>query len=387
GDAWVVPRLNSAGIDSVLIYLTATGLKKSILDATEPLRALLTESNFHHFHGQEPGGAKIRREVTLFCQEEPILLESSFYRPATKKGDPRFWPSRLHKFVNEGDVLAAFVIEDRLYFSNLSEEKRVILEPCASSAYETLLDGVGQFHNATAQELLSKLRDLAKAGPILADGYGDTSIGRTLESALGIKMNASVAPDYKGIELKSKRLGSKTRNGLFNQVPNWKLSRCKSSAEILKAYGYLDAESGLQRLYCTVSTRGTNPQGLVLDLRDDVGELHELFRRGGSEREVCLWEVDKLHGRLQSKHPETFWVEAEEIATKGKRYFQLLSVKHTRRPSNRQFSRLLSIGSITVDHQIKEKGNGAAERGPAFKISRSELNELFLGATQSYGLL
>ena len=68
--------------------------------------------------------------------------------------------------------------------------------------------------------------------PIPSMVNADTSVGRTLETALGIDINSSKLPDYKGIELKSFRANKGNRKNLFAQVPNWKISKFKRSAEI-----------------------------------------------------------------------------------------------------------------------------------------------------------
>lgn len=45
-----------------------------------------------------------------------------------------------------------------------------------------------------------------------AEILADTGIGRTVETVLGIEMNASQSSDYKVIELKSHRKASRVRN-------------------------------------------------------------------------------------------------------------------------------------------------------------------------------
>ena len=69
-----------------------------------------------------------------------------------------------------------------------------------------------------------------------------TAIGRSLENALGIEMNSSQLPDFKGIEIKAFREllnNSKgTRVTLFACVPDWNLSFLKGSKDILEAFGY-----------------------------------------------------------------------------------------------------------------------------------------------------
>ena len=147
---------------------------------------------------------------------------------------------------------------------------------------------------------------------------------------LGIAINSSKNPDYKGIELKAKRSRSATRSNLFAQVPNWKLSQFGSAREMVEQIGY-DIDGGIRKLYCTVSTSKANTQGLVLDLDLDRKRLDELQQIDKQRNAVCMWQLEKLHERLNEKHAETFWIKANEIKRGIAKLFQLESIKHTRR--------------------------------------------------------
>ena len=63
------------------------------------------------------------------------------------------------------------------------------------------------------------LSDVSRKGFIKTMRPGDTGVGFTLETLLGIEANSNKAPDYKGIELKSSRVSkasNKTDNGIFS---------------------------------------------------------------------------------------------------------------------------------------------------------------------------
>ena len=85
----------------------------------------------------------------------------------------------------------------------------------------------------------------------------DTGIGRTVETVLGIPMNASKLGDYKGIELKSKREKAKVRSNLFTQAPNWELSNLKSGQAIVRKYGYIPEGYTHKCLHVTLSATRT----------------------------------------------------------------------------------------------------------------------------------
>jgi hypothetical protein len=372
-------KLNESGLDSALLFLTETGLHKSILDATGPVRDFLRKAGIHDYESQKQGEQhKVRPDGIIYQRGQPNKIKISLYRPKTKKGDPRIWPYRLGQFAKPNDVIALFSMNQKIHIVNLSEYEPVKLDD-ASSELSDLLNSSRRDHNQVAAELLSKLERIAGQGPIPADGHGDTAVGRSVETALGIRMNPDKAPDYKGIELKAHRTGANTRVNLFAQVANWRISKIQSSRKILESFGYDDAENQCRRLCCTVSTKAPNPQGLILVTNFEKGRLDENCHNGNRSEPVCTWEMRNLHNRLLEKHAETFWISAREINNDGRVYFKLESILHTRRPSTQQFDRLLDSGIITMDHLIKMKDGKCVEKGPLFKIYPKMRGQLFLG--------
>jgi hypothetical protein len=215
----------------------------------------------------------------------------------------------------------------------------------------------------------------------------DALLRRSIETALGITINSSRKPDYKGIELKygrSKLVSKQTRATLFACVPDWQLSALKSSEAILERFGY--ARNGDFKLYCSVSTQRANSQGLQLKLDEAVRWLREIAVRT-SEEQVAVWQLNHLEKRLTEKHRETFWIKARAEKRADGEWFHLQSVTHTRNPNLPQLERMLGDGTVTLDHLIKRLPTGRAhEKGPLFKIDRQRISELFLGAPQSYSL-
>lgn len=400
-EAYLLSKLNAAGLDCCLIYLTETGIEKGILDATAPLRDLLLQTGIHDFSSQRQGPeSKAMVDCIYFVQGNAVPSTISLYRPKTKKGDPRIWPYGLKKIARGKQVLAFFVVRGDIYIVNLSDESILGLDLSASkqAVQENLVSSESEFtqfiesltiqYNSNSNDLLFKLRQLSAAGALKAVGTGDTAIGRTIETHLGIDINSSPLPDYKGIEIKSSRGSSNVRSNLFAKVADWDISEFKSSREILEAFGYDRDEGRTKKLYCSVSTQKANSQGLIFDLDLDRKRLDEFIFQNDSRQNICAWRLQSLHDKLYEKHKETFWIKADQIERDGESYFELASVKHTRRPSSLQFDRLLGCGEITMDHLIKlNKANGrCAEKGPLFKITESSVDELFMGRPQLYGL-
>ncbi|MBY5949113.1 MvaI/BcnI family restriction endonuclease [Photobacterium rosenbergii] len=365
--------LTKLGAEFSIFEPTITGLKKSILDATQPVRTHFELEEFHDYAQQSQGpDSKVTKDGFFLSDEESVKTKASLYRPNTKKGDPRMWFRKLPAFCEAGDQIAIIIQDDQPYLINLSKTHIELSLAREKSAIKDFLAVYTQSHNSVAEELLAKLRELAKA-PLPALRKGDTGIGFTLESMLGIEANCSKQPDYKGIELKAGR-GAKTRTTLFAQVADWAISPCKKSAEILNKYGYEREEDF--KLYCTISTQRENPQGLSFiydQAKDQLEEWHNKTEL------VAIWPGKLLRDRLKEKHAETFWIEAKSEIIDGQEHFHLLKVTHTKSPVVSQLLPLIQSGIITMDHLIKKSGKTGrvSEKGPLFKMNKRDLDQLF----------
>jgi hypothetical protein len=366
-------QLTKIGIEFSVFEPTMTGLKKSILDATQQVRTHFELEDFHYYWEQSQGpDYKVIKDAYLLSDDEVIKSKASLYRPKTKQGDPRIWFRKLPSYSTPGDQVAIIIKDDVTYLINLST---TVIEQSLSDSNSQIKNFLESFvtqHNTIAEELLAKLKELAKS-PFPALRTGDTAIGFTLEAMLGIPANSSKLPDYKGIELKSGR-GNKTRTTLFAQVADWSISPCKRSAEILNKYGY-EREDDF-KLYCTITTQRENTQGLSFIYDQAKDQLQEWYNKKDL---VAVWPGELLRKRLKEKHTETFFVEAKSEKVDGVENFQLLKVTHTKSPILSQLLPLMQSGVITMDHLIKRSGknNKVSEKGPLFKINKRDLGLLF----------
>lgn len=365
-------HLGAVGIEYSIFEPTITGLKKSILDATRPVRTLFESENFHFFDKQGQGQAHKKIKSGHYVTVDSITPTTvSLYRPTTKKGDPRMWFKNLKGFAQASDQIAIVVFDDALYLFNLSN---IELDSLGTDSDAT--EFIAKYlhsKNSIADELLQKLKEIAKA-PIKSVIVGDTAVGMAIELALKIPANSSKQPDYKGIELKGGR-GRKNRSNLFAQVAEWAISPCKSSADILDKYGYQRGDDF--KLYCTISTRKMNSQGLQFFYDESSDQLIEKDR---DSKVVAIWSGKILRERLIEKHAETFWIQAKSTTIDGVEYFDLTSVTHTKRPLVSQLLPMIQNGVITMDHLIKRKGGDkptVSEKGPLFKINKKDLSFLF----------
>lgn len=363
--------LISYGVEFSIFTPTNNGLKKSILDATGPVRTHFELEKFHFYYQQNQGVEnKVTKKAYLLTDSSVIESNMSLYRPTTKKGDPRMWFKYLKRVANPNDYIAIIIKDNSAYLINLSQVN--LEEYDSSNIINQFLLSYKLSKNNISEELLSKLKVLAKA-PFPSQRRGDTGIGYTLETLLGIEANSSKNPDYYGIELKAGR-GNKTRTTIFAQVADWSISPCKRSADILERYGYKRDDNF--KLYCTISSQRINSQGLHFKINLNEDQLEEWHN---DKDLVAIWPGSLLRHRLKEKHTETFWIEANSLIINDIEHFQLRKVTHTKSPIMSQLIPLLSAGVITMDHLIKRDGktNKVSEKGPLFKLNKRDLDLLF----------
>lgn len=378
----VISLLSNYNIASTFIVPTPTGMEKSIMDATAPVRGYFRDNNIHNYDCQLQGTENKKIiEANLILEDRFENVKISFYRPETKYGDPRIWIYGLTKFAKPYNLISLFVYQNKLYLFNASH--RSVLEsihnsqsPLGQIAYK-----LSQFISDTAAELLGMLRERTSNRFIPCIRNSDSSIGDTLENLLGIKPNSNRAPDYKGIEIKSsrqdpKRATSKNRVNLFSQVPDWKSSPVGTAINMLNQYGYF-VENRLQ-LYCSLDAIKPNSQRLMLSVDENSQLLKTIERLDSSEKSLMVWALSNLKNRLQEKHPESFWVKAETKIISGQEYFRYYKVIHTSKPIVSNLDYLLADGTVSLDLTMSQKTiNTVRDHGYLFKMWPEDFPMLF----------
>ncbi|MDB4493262.1 hypothetical protein N9216_01470 [Pseudomonadales bacterium] len=145
-----IKRLTSAGVDLGLMEVTDTGLKKSILDATVPVRQYFSSVGFHEYELQQQGrSAKVIKQCLILDADADadavIDTELSVYRPDTKQGDPRLWIYQLKRYASANDIIGITVKGDIAYVLNVTVLSRLgtnyLDRPSASrDAFSAVMD-------------------------------------------------------------------------------------------------------------------------------------------------------------------------------------------------------------------------------------------------------
>lgn len=371
---------NGAGLPAGLLVPTATGYKKSIMDATLSVREFLRETGIHEYSAQKQG-VKEYVPANFVMPDNCVKSKASLYRPATKKGDPRIWFSKLTKYCKPTDLLAVVAHRGELFVFNMSNNDVVRAFGIPGSYPHEILAECAEVLSPVAHELLNKLKELHCEGFLPGVNHGDTAVGMTLEHYLGINPNAEKTPDYKGIELKaSRKLGmasskiSKSKKiTLFTNTPDWKRSRL-DAAGILKKFGYF--ENGRLQLYCTVSNIA-NSQGLYLDASNEIDLVNKATTKQYTG-DIAVWALETLKARLAEKHHETFWVQASSAFIDGKERFRYDYVRHTRKPNTANLASLFDAGIITLDYAMHIKPNGGVrDHGYLFRTTSDKFSHIF----------
>jgi len=357
------------------VEITPTGLAKSILDATAPMRAYFLEEGIHNYEEQRQGQEhKEIRDSVILTETRMHSTQVSFYRPTSKKGDPRMWIYRIGFYTGGNDIHVLFYFQRKLFTINIS---RINIANCYNSQINSplkeILMEIYRSGDSVAEELLGKFRSVGGQW-FESEVMADTGIGRTIESFLGIRMNSDKTPDYKGIELKSHReKRSSKKNVLFTQTPNWDISALKSGREIVAQYGYVTVQ-GKKTYQNTVQCSPPNSQTLFLNVNQFTALL-ELQAQNTKVEDVAAWRLLELHQRLKVKHHETFWIEVESAVHDNKEYFCYKQIERTRNPNVAQFDILLEQNLITVDLLLCRPNGGGDTY--SFKIKRAGMSLLF----------
>ncbi len=372
----------------VVISLTFTMLHKSTIDAVEPLRKLLVRAGLHDYSTQGQGakahGVVLRSRFV--SQGQSGEAGTSFFRPKAGKGDPRFWVYGFRRRATVGDQIAVAVGSNGLLVVNLSGTDwpatlQLVEAYLAPHAIRPSID------HPALPELLNTLRGIARGPHLPGLLEADTSVGRTLELALGISMNSSKQPDYKGIELKFARdrpPSRRSRSNLFAEQADWSISPLKSADAILNEFGYW--RDGQRKISHTSSALRRNSLGLRLSHNMVDNTIDELSDRPHLPV-VDRWRVTRLQERLIEKHSATAWVAVDSRVIDGVEHFRPITVLYTSEPKPDVFPLMVGAGQITLEHLIRTKGPSGRgyDKGPLWKLNAAGHDVLF-GKSKSIDL-
>jgi hypothetical protein len=378
----IIQELANLGLEGGYCVPTPTGLEKGYMDAHAALRMFLKEKGIHDFDNQPQGpDHKVTIQIGLVHADRIETRQTTLYRPITKTGDPRIGISRLSNYANPMNLLVFLVFEGVLYVFNASNEQIAKTRHNPALPLGALLKSAASHLDTVAAELTGKLIQICKRGFVPSLRSGDTGVGFTLETLLNIKANSSRSPDYKGIEIKSARVGEslakRNRTNLFSKSPNWKLSTLKSDTELLLKIGYVDPESGRLQFYHELKAK-PNSKGLYLESDEKAGLMNGRRTVGQKTEDLVCWEYSTLKEALAAKHRRTFWVKARSRIVDGTEQFHYIAAEKTEAPLVSNLPTLVESSALSVDFTLYQKpSGGAGQHGYLFKLNPKLLGLLF----------
>lgn len=209
-----------------------------------------------------------------------------------------------------------------------------------------------------------------------AQRTGDTGIGYTFESLLGIKENNDKTADFQGIELKCKRLkdggtGAHGKVNLFQQTPEW--SSKSSSLQRLMNIGQLN-EEGRWACFSQVST---TPNNLNLSLLGKAGACQLDLHKDANL--IGYWSHQTLEKRLLEKHSRAAFILARVKSTKTGSKFCYEELIYCEQPTIGRFLELVNKNQLVFEFMMSEKlGGKVRNHGYPWRLVREDLlDQLF----------
>jgi MvaI/BcnI restriction endonuclease family len=196
---------------------------------------------------------------------------------------------------------------------------------------------------------------------------GDTGVGYTFESLMGVVENNDKKADFLGIELKCKRMSEAATKAtgklnLFQQGPIWRDESSKAIDRI-RSIG----KQGTDGLYSCYSQLTTTPNNLLLAIANSTSEEQvELLNR-------------TLQDRLIEKHSRAAFILVRTRAAKSGEKFNYEELIYCEKPSLENFFKLMNNNQLVFEFTMSEKANGAVRNhGYPWRLVReSLLDQLF----------
>lgn len=221
-------------------------------------------------------------------------------------------------------------------------------------------------------ELVGKLHTISEMGYVEALRRGNTGIGYTFESLLGLEETNIPIPDIGGrIEIKTTRKDSSSLVTLFTfNKAVWR----KKKKDIIEEFGYVD-ENGRKALKSTIFYNRPNSLGLYIDI-DDSRNIIRLF---SCNRELLAeWDVYVIVGVFSSKLSRLLFVLADRRTIQGQERFHFNEAYLLTEPNPRNFLDAFKNSLVGIDLRMHLKENGTVRnRGTGFRMREKDMLELY----------
>lgn len=240
------------------------------------------------------------------------------------------------------------------------------------------------------EELLNLKKEferIKKMGYVKATREGYIGIGKTFEDLLGKEKDCLELPDYKGIEIKSKKGYSRSYTALFGATP-----KGKQDLEVMRlrnAYGYPDSIYRNQKLLnvsvqanCSTLVGNRFLFKLAIDYEKQKIFLLVTDRNMNLIEKKAYWEFAVLREKLERKVQYLALVKAWPNTINGEDYYKYYDIDFYHLKGFADFIYLIEDGTIRVTFKIGiyRKGFKAGQihdRGTTFDIQEIDMPKLY----------
>lgn len=226
-----------------------------------------------------------------------------------------------------------------------------------------------QTKTSVTADLYSSFKKIAEMGFIESMRPGDTGIGFTLETLLGIKENSDSAPDLGTHELKSTRKRSKTLQTLFTYATkeHWKLSK----PQVIHRYGKISKEGKKISLYNSI-TKEPNKNGFYFKTKQE----HLIVKNANTE--ILRWTWEELGHKFENKFPACIKVFADSKFVNRNEYFHYNEVHNYSHADKSKFKNMFVLDKIRIDLRLEINDSAKIlDSGTAFRIKEEDMKDLF----------
>lgn len=241
--------------------------------------------------------------------------------------------------------------------------------------------------NDSIMELRKKFLEIREMGYVKSIRNGTSGIGVTFESLLGKEEDVLELPDFKGIEIKTRRPYSRSLINLFKAVPmgdtDYELKRIRDK------YGYPDSnDRNLKRFGATISSDSITKVGLFYKFKIKVDRQREkVILCVYDWNDICIdessyWNFSVIREKLFRKLGILALVKAWPNRINGEEYFKYYKMNFYILREFEFFLDALEKGYVKILFNIgnyydEERYGNVRGHGVGFVIAEEDLDKIF----------
>ncbi len=226
-------------------------------------------------------------------------------------------------------------------------------------------------------ELRNKLIEIKQRGFIKTLRKGNTGVGYTLETVLGLDENNDCGADFGDIELKAKRdISNSSKLSSFTQAPIWLVK----PRQFITTHGEWSQNEQRFNFYCTVKYGAVNSRGLTLKIQNDLVYGDTLCLH--SQKMNCVlakWPLLMLSFRQEQKLNKMAVIAAKTEGKGASEHFHYHEADFYSNPCPKSLRKLIEDGVLVVEPRMwfRPQTNKLRDRGTAFRISKKKVHLMY----------